>query len=264
MPDNLVFAHGQFAWVDLAAHDVAGIRTFYEELFGWTTKDVDTQGAPSYAQFYLNGKRVGGLGQMPEEMKAQGIPPVWSTYINVDDIHQTVQKATELGGKVTMPVMQIFDYGWMTFILDPTGGHVGLWQKNTHGGAEILNVPGTFCWNELATRDMDKAVKFYADLVGWTYDDNPTTNHPYKIINCGGRQIGGIIQMDENWPKDMPPSWMVYFTVADIDRSAQKLTELGGTICVPVFDIPVGRMSVVSDPQGGTFTLIQLNPGHMK
>lgn len=40
------------------------------------------------------------------------------------------------------------------------------------------------------------------------------------------------------------------------------LTELGGTICVPIFDIPVGRMSVVSDPQGGTFTLLELNPNN--
>ena len=259
MADELVFTHGQFAWVDLAAHDAAGVRGFYQQLFGWTTKDEDTQGGPPYAQFLLNGKPVGGLGQMPDEMTSQGIPPIWSSYINVDDIQETVGKATELGGQVTMPVMEVFDYGWMTFIQDPTGGHIGLWQKNTFAGAEIIGVPGSYCWVELATRDIAAALKFYESLVGWTYEDNPGTQFPYKTINCGGKQIGGIMQMDENWG-EMPSHWMVYFTVEDIDRSVQKLTDLGGKVCVPIFEIPVGRMSVVSDPQGGTFTVIQLNP----
>jgi predicted enzyme related to lactoylglutathione lyase len=106
---------------------------------------------------------------------------------------------------------------------------------------------------------MDTALKFYRDLVGWTYEDNPTTNHPYKIIRCGGRQIGGIMQMDENWG-DIPAHWMVYFSVENIDQSVEKLMDFGGKVCVPTFEIPVGRMSVVSDPEGGTFTLIQLDP----
>lgn len=212
MTDELVFAHGQFSWVDLAAHDVAVARKFYEPLFGWTTKDEDTHGGPPYAQFYLKGKRVGGLGQMPKEMQSQGLPPLWSSYINVDDIHKTVQKVPELGGQVTMPVMQIFDYGWMTFIQDLSGASVGLWQKNTHDGVQNLGVPGTFCWNELATRDINAAQTFFADLLGWKYEDNPATPFPYKHIVCGGRQIGGILQMDQDFG-DMPPHWMVYFNV---------------------------------------------------
>lgn len=259
MANPHIFMQGQFSWVDLAAYNLADARKFYEQMFGWTTKDVDTQGGPPYVQCYRNGQRVAGMGEMPEAMKAQRMPPVWSSYIHVNDINATVAKVAELGGQVTMPVMQILDYGWMTFFQDPTGGHVGLWQKNTHGGAEIIGVPGSYCWNELATRDLDRAQEFFAKLLGWEYEDSTGGNHPYKIIRCHGCQIGGIIQMDEQWG-NAPAYWMVYFTVADIDQSTQKLTELGGTICVPTFPIPVGRMSVVSDPQGGTFTLIQLHP----
>lgn len=259
MADQPVFAHGQFSWVDLAAYDVAAARGFYESLFGWTTVDVDTHGGPPYAQFYLDGQRVAGLGQMPEEMKAQGVPPVWSTYINVDDIQQTVQKATELGGQVTMPVMPILDFGWMTFIQDPSGGNVGLWQKNTHAGSEAVVVPGSFCWNELATRDSEAAKGFFANLLGWEYEDNPASPAPYAIIKNNDVQIGGIMQMDEQWG-NIPPHWMTYFSVVDIDESVGTLKNLGGKVHVPTFEIPVGRMSIVADPQGGTFTMIQLNP----
>ena len=65
--------------------------------------------------------------------------------------------------------------------------------------------------------------------------------------------------MTEEWG-DMPPVWMVYFGVDDCDASTAKVTETGGTVLVLPFDIgPIGRMSVVSDPQGGTFTVTRLN-----
>ncbi len=258
MTEALPFAHGQFSWVDLAAHDATIAREFYEQLFGWNTVDVDTHGGPPYAQFYLHGKTVAGMGQMPDEMLSQNIPPMWSSYINVDDISAIVQKVPELGGQVAMPVMQVLDFGWMAFLSDPSGGHVGLWQKNTHSGAELAGVPGTFCWNELATRDMQTAQTFFAKLLGWEYEDSPGGKHPYKIIKNQGRQIGGIIQMDQNWGES-PPHWLVYFSVADIDTTAAKLKDLGGSICVPIFEIPSGRIAVVADPQGAAFTMMQFN-----
>jgi len=177
---------------------------------------------------------------------------------SVDDAEAVVKKTAELGGQVTMPVMQILDFGWMTFIQDPSGGHVGIWQKNTHAGAEVVNSPGSFCWHELATRESEAAKTFFANLLGWEYEENPAAPTPYAIIKNHGQQNGGIMQMDEQWG-EAPPHWMVYFSVDDIDQSVNTLQELGGTVRVPPFEIPVGRISVVSDPQGGTFTIIQLN-----
>jgi hypothetical protein len=53
----------------------------------------------------------------------------------------------------------------------------------------------------------------------------------------------------------------VYFAVDDADASAAKITELGGTILVPPFDVPtVGRIAVAQDPQGGTFSIIKPVP----
>ncbi|MDH3500691.1 MAG: hypothetical protein OEM97_11245, partial [Acidimicrobiia bacterium] len=67
---------------------------------------------------------------------------------------------------------------------------------------------------------------------------------------------GGIILMDENWPDEIPAHWMMYFRVADTDATLETLTELGGNISVPPFDTMAGRISVVNDPQGGTFSVI--------
>ena len=55
----------------------------------------------------------------------------------------------------------------------------------------------------------------------------------------------------------VPAHWMSYFTVDDVDAAAAKVKELGGNVCVPPTDIPVGRFAVVSDPAGATFSLFK-------
>jgi predicted enzyme related to lactoylglutathione lyase len=52
----------------------------------------------------------------------------------------------------------------------------------------------------------------------------------------------------------------VYFAVADADAAAAKAAELGGAVMVEPFDIPVGRIAVISDPQGAVFSIIQQAP----
>jgi uncharacterized protein len=57
-----------------------------------------------------------------------------------------------------------------------------------------------------------------------------------------------------------PNHWHVYFGVADADATVAKATELGGSVLVPPFDTPVGRMAVIADPQSAVFSIIQQAP----
>lgn len=254
MPEKSSYAHGQFCWVDLMAEDMGGAKEFYGELFGWRCEDQDTQGGPAYGIFTLGGKQVAGLGQCDE---SQGMPPVWNSYINVDDCQAVTGKVESLGGKVIMPVMQVMDVGWTSLLQDPTGGMVALWQKNRHIGAQLTGDVGSFCWNELATRDVEKAREFYGKLLGWEFADNPGTPTQYYIIKNQGADNGGLMQMSEQWG-DMPPCWSVYFTVADAEAAVETVKRKGGQVVVPPFDIPVGRMAVVADADGAVFDVIKL------
>ena len=80
---------------------------------------------------------------------------------------------------------------------------------------------------------------------------------PYTVFEVGGRMVGGTTapQMP-----GVPNHWHVYFEVADADAAAAKAAELGGTVIVPPFDIPVGRIAVVGDPQGAVFSIIKSVP----
>ena len=250
------YQQGEFSWVDLVAHDLSAAIEFYGNFFGWRSAAQDTASGPPYTMFQLDGADVAGAGQMSDEMKGQGVPPMWNSYIQVDDIAATTARAVELGATVTVQPMQVMDAGHLSFITDPTGAHVGFWQKGRHCGASVLDEPGSLCWNELATRDIDRAREFYGQLLGWQFteqkQDRPTT---YLLCQMDGVDKAGMLQMNEQWG-DIPPVWIVYFAVADAHAATARFTELSGTIRVPPFPSPVGTIAVVSDPQGAVFSLL--------
>jgi predicted enzyme related to lactoylglutathione lyase len=118
---------------------------------------------------------------------------------------------------------------------------------------------GDWAWHELMTPNVESAKKFYAQLFGWKFAEMPMPGFTYTIVKQGGKDHGGMMTMaGPDW-QNVPPHWMVYVRVADVDRSAAKAAELGGTICVPPTDIPVGRFAVLTDPQGATFSIYNSN-----
>lgn len=117
---------------------------------------------------------------------------------------------------------------------------------------------GTFCWNELATKDLDAAKKFYTELLGWQLKESTDAGMSYNEIVVGGKHVGGMYQMTAE-QGDMPSQWMAYVAVDDVDAKAKRVEELGGKVCVRPMDIPnVGRFCVVNDPTGATISLIKL------
>ena len=252
--------HGMFTWTDLNSPDQNAAKEFYSDLFGWDAREVPMGGDQVYIMFEKGGKSVSGLGQQPSAMA--GMPAVWTSYATVDDVDSVVERSSELGGTVTMPATDVMDQGRLALIQDPSGAVLGLWQDGNHSGAEVFNEHGAMSWNELATRDLEGAKSFYSELLGWsvkTGDVGGGTMYTGIFLD-DERPNGGMLEMDGNWPAEVPPHWMTYFAVDDVDAAVAKVKELGGSVDVEPQDIPVGRFSVVSDPQGGTFTLITMSP----
>lgn len=126
--------------------------------------------------------------------------------------------------------------------------------------AETMITTGTVCWIELGTSDAAGAKRFYADLFGWTYDDSDMGGgFVYSMYPKGPVNTGGMYElMPEMKAHGVPPHWMVYFAVPDVDARAAKATSLGGKILREPMDVADhGRMVVVQDPLGATFALWQ-------
>jgi predicted enzyme related to lactoylglutathione lyase len=248
-------AHGTIGWADVAVPDTDAGAAFYTHLFGWEVTAAESESFP-YFMFTLDGKVVAGMGELgPEQMKA-GQPPMWSSYVIVDDADAAFSKAVELGATPILEPMDVMDAGRMFVIIDPVGATVGFWQSGMHDGAEVFNVPNAMSWNEIASRDLDGAIAFYSELLGWDAETMDFDGFPYTMFKVAGRSNGGSYDMSGMMPDEVPAHWLVWFVVNDCEEAAATVAELGGSILRAPETSGMGMSAVVSDPFGATFGII--------
>ena len=250
---------GTFCWVELGTTDSAAAKSFYTQLFGWDYDDHPMGPAGVYTMLKLNGKDAGALYELNPDMRAQGIPPHWLSYISVSNVDETAEKAKAEGATVLQGPFDVMTVGRMAVVQDPTGAVFALWQAKDHKGAGIYNVPNSFCWNELGTNDTQRAGDFYVKVFGWTKNTQNFGPMEYTMFKNGDRGAGGMYQITPEMGP-IPPHWLVYFAVDDCDAKVQKATELGASVMKPADDIPgVGRFAILNDPQGAAFAIIKLD-----
>ena len=122
---------------------------------------------------------------------------------------------------------------------------------------------GIFCWNELSTNNVAAAKTFYTELLGWKLHDSKSAGMNYIEIEAAGQRIGGMYQQSPETGGPVPPNWMAYVAVDDVDAAVARVADLGGKVCVGPMDIPnVGRFAVINDPAGAVFSIITLSGGH--
>ncbi len=156
-----------------------------------------------------------------------------------------------------MGAMDVMDLGRMAVITDPTGAAVGLWQAGTFDGAGIVNEHGALIWNELSTGDVPAAAAFYTAVLPVTTAKSQMPDAgEYTEFKVGDRAVGGMMDLAK-LPPGVPPHWMPYFQVDDVDEIQAAVVRAGGSVMAPAFDMVAGRMAVLSDPQGGTFSVIR-------
>lgn len=109
---------------------------------------------------------------------------------------------------------------------------------------------GTICWSELNVRNAERAKKFYAGTLGWTFQGMPMEGFTYWLVTTPGARVG-LFEMKGPEFEGVPEHWLTYIAVDDTDARIAKAKAAGATICKEPFDIPgVGRMAVLQEPGG--------------
>jgi uncharacterized protein len=112
---------------------------------------------------------------------------------------------------------------------------------------------GTFFWNELMTRNVEGAKKFYADTLGWSFDAMPMPGGggTYWVAKSGEEPAAGIFDISAAEYGEIPESWMSYIAVDDVDERVKKAAKAGAKVMKPPFDVPgVGRIAILMEPGG--------------
>jgi len=116
---------GVFVWDELGTQDVAAAESFYNAVFGWTTKDMGEEYG-GYKIFELGETQVGGMMQLPDA----SMPSGWAPYVAVEDVDATVAKSQELGGSTLLEPMDVPNVGRIAYLKDPVGAVFGILKPN--------------------------------------------------------------------------------------------------------------------------------------
>ena len=114
---------------------------------------------------------------------------------------------------------------------------------------------GAVTWIDLSTPDVKAVAEFYQELLGW--DDvvvSPTPMGDYHIAMVGDHQVCGMMGQGPELV-GTPPMWTIFIYVDDVDATAGRVAEAGGTVLTQPFDIPDARIAVIADPKGAVFGL---------
>src|SRR3989440_7023530 len=247
---------GAPCWIDLFTSDPDKSRSFYGELFGWTSQEAGEEYG-GYINFSKNGLPVAGAMRNDGQ---SGTPDLWSVYLATEDAKATADAADANGGQVLVAPMDVGEQGTMAIVTDAGGAAIGIWQPGLHRGFGIHGEPGTPNWFELLTRDYDASVEFYRQVFRWdTHVAGDTPEFRYTTPGEGEAQLAGIMDASAFLPEGVPAHWSVYFRVADADAALAKVVELGGSIHTPAEDTPYGRLATAVDPTGAQFKLVAPN-----
>lgn len=248
-------APGSPAWADLGTPDIDAVRDLYSEVMGWAI----SEGSPEFGGYCMAvsaDSEVAGFGPL-----AEGAPPAWLLYFATDDADRTAAHVLENGGTIHMPTHEVGDAGRFVVAADPTGAVFALWEAGQMAGFGATGRPGAWAWCDLRTTEPDAAREFYGAVFGWEYAAVPMAGDEYTTFTPKGASFpaGGVGPMMGH--DNLPPHWLSYFAVADVDASLATLERLGGTVLTPVFDTPFGRMAPVLDPAGAASVIMQLPTG---
>lgn len=254
-------AFHSFCWADLACNDHGACKTFYKALFGWSAEDAPGKDGAPYTMLKSGDNEVGGMYQKDAELLAHGGPSYWTSYVLVEDCDQMAKNIESLGGKLCMPPFDVGGNGRMAIAFDPTGACFALWQNSEKRDTPELTGHGTFCWNELLSKDPKTSIQFFQDLFGWSSKPFSDSSDDYTLFMQDGKEVGGVMALPEEAQKNGAPSyWLLYTAVDDCDKIVAKTKELGGSVHLPAKEFEgVGRGSVLADPNGGTFGVICLH-----
>ncbi|HET9904240.1 MAG TPA: VOC family protein [Xanthobacteraceae bacterium] len=115
-----------------------------------------------------------------------------------------------------------------------------------------MTAHGHFHWNELRTRDVEKAKRFYADTLGWNFEGAQTPDgHAYWVAKMGDTPVAGMFPIPTSLCDEIPEGWMPFLAVDDVDARVRKAEAAGGKLVMPIFDVPnVGRIAMLREPGG--------------
>lgn len=249
---------GTFVWYELLTTDTKAAEAFYSKVFGWRIDPGKASGM-AYTHINVGNQSIGGIMELPTELKAHGVPPNWSGYVGVDDVDAMAQKVIAAGGKLQRAAEDIPNVGRFAVVADPAGAAFLIFKGMANDNVPPrppMGTPGYVDWHELHGGEPADSFKFYSSLFGWAKGEalNMGPMGTYQVFHIDGIPAGGMMKRKS----DMPMScWLYYVSVDDIDAAHKRIADNGGQVVVGPMEVPGGMWIVMAlDPQKAFFAAV--------
>ena len=210
-------------FADLSTYNPNETIPFYENVFGWKFyEEYD------YHTAFLGNDTVAGLYETPLKYKQMRMPHFWMTYIQVNDVDETVEQAKSLGGIIEMHE-KIPYIGKVALIRDPLGAGFTIYEGSFFKNTRTTNVPNTLVWNELHTSKLDNAIPFYQGIFNWNIVKE--TSKEAQIFNSKNEHIADIYEIP-TIIKGKYNYWVSSFSVLDLKETKKKIISNGGKLVI--------------------------------
>lgn len=246
---------GEFVWHDLFTHDLKSSSQFYEELFGWSFVN-SLSGNTKVKRILLGDTHIGNAIEI-QPLKTNTSESQWLNYMSVESVDDTLRRIEDFKGKVLIPARDLFQRGRVAVCLDSEKAVFGIIKTQKENPDAQLIELDSWLGSELWTNNMDEAVKFYGNLVGYSIQTTKMKNgETYQIFKSNDQARAGIVKIPFD---DVQPNWVPYIAVRDTMAVAEKVLQLGGQFLTePDRDFPENAAVLISDPSGAVFGIQQV------
>jgi hypothetical protein len=242
---------GKFVWRDLMSDDIPAVKKFYSELFGWTYLDVgDSEN--DYTVVLHDGKPIAGIFEL-KDVQASHRYSQWISYLSVADMNHAINYTKTSGGSIYREPFELPNRGVVSFVFDSQQAVLSFVKSSSGDPKDGDPVYNEWLWTELWTNDVEKSMKFYTELFGYTQKNFDTkAKNKYHVLEKESKPRAGIVKIPF---ENVKPHWMPYIAVKDPSEIVKKVEQLGGTVYLGTEGIAGNNAAIIADPSGAVFTV---------
>jgi predicted enzyme related to lactoylglutathione lyase len=241
---------GKFVWRELLTENREAVESFYGELFGWTFQATDL---PEYKLILHQDRPIAGMVSTGENTKDIN-ESQWVSLLSVPNVDDAVRQVRGVRGQVHVEPVDISQRGRLAVVSDSQGALLGFVRAANGDPPDRDPSMGEWLWTELWTDDVDKAVAFYENLVGYE-PEKTQEERDYTVLRRGGKARAGIARKNN---KEIRPHWVPYVRVESARDIADRVEALGGTVVLaPREDMRGGTVALILDPLGAVLAVQQ-------
>ena len=210
---------GKFVWYDLMSTDVAAVKKFYGDLFGWEFEEAGSKDV-AYSVIKHSGNIIGGIFAL-DRSRSKAEHSQWISFLSVENMESVIEYIKNSNGKIYTEPFDLPDRGRVTVAIDPQGSVLALVKSSSGDPKDADPIFNEWLWTELWTNDVDASISFYGGMFAYEKKVFMTqAETKYYVLRSEDKGRAGVVKITL---EGVSPHWMPYIAVEDPSQIVSRV-----------------------------------------